>query len=204
VSGPGGRHTVGGRRTARERALGLLYEADAKGIDVGVVVGEQAAPPDPFAVAVAVGVAAHRVDLDELIGRFSRGWRIERMPAVDRTVLRMATFELAHRPDVPTGTVISEAVELAKRFSTEDSGRFVNGLLARLATELRPDGPAGGGIEPAVELGADRPRPAGGPHLADLPNLADLPDLPVDLDDLDDLDVTPGDGPGTGGPAPAG
>lgn len=137
-----------GRRTARERALGLLYEADTKGVAVSGVISEQPAPPDPFAVAVANGVAAHRDEIDELIGRFAKGWRIERMPAVDRTLLRMATFELAHRPDVPTGTVISEAVGLAKRFSTEDSGRFVNGLLARLATELRGDastrlGPSG-------------------------------------------------------------
>ncbi|HEX2042681.1 MAG TPA: transcription antitermination factor NusB, partial [Acidimicrobiales bacterium] len=69
-----------------------------------------------------------------------RDWAVERMPAIDRALLRMGVFELLHRPDVPTGVVLSEAVELAARYSTEDSGRFVNGVLARIAEEVRPSG----------------------------------------------------------------
>jgi N utilization substance protein B len=103
------------------------------------VLAAQPVPPDPFTSAVVRGVAEHQASLDELIGRVARGWRIERMPVVDRVVLRMGAFELGHRPDVPTAAVISEAVELAKRFSTDNSGRFVNGVLARIASEYRSD-----------------------------------------------------------------
>jgi N utilization substance protein B len=138
--------TVGGlgsRREARERALELLYEADAKGCSPAAVLEDLAVDPDPFAVDLVTGVGVHQAEVDELIGRFSRGWAVERMPVVDRTLLRMAVYELAHRLDVPTGAIISEAVELAKRFSTDDSGRFVNGVLGSIAEEIRsPSRPA--------------------------------------------------------------
>jgi N utilization substance protein B len=129
---------IGSRREARERALGLLYEADAKGATPADVVASQELEPDEFAADIVRGVGEHQADVDELITRFAKGWTIERMPVIDRTLLRMAIFELAHRPDVPTAAVISEAVELAKRYSTDDSGRFVNGMLGRIADELRP------------------------------------------------------------------
>ena len=134
--------TVGGlgsRREARERALSLLYEADAKACAPDEVLAGLPVPPDPFAGDLVAGVGAHLPDIDERIRRFSRGWTLERMPVVDRTVLRMAIYELLHRPDVPTAAVISEAVELAKRYSTDDSGRFVNGMLSAIAEEVRPD-----------------------------------------------------------------
>jgi N utilization substance protein B len=134
--------TVGGlgsRREARERALSLLYEADAKACPPDDVLAGLPVPPDPFAGDLVAGVGAHLGDIDERIRRFSRGWTLERMPVVDRTVLRMAIYELLHRPDVPTAAVISEAVELAKRYSTDDSGRFVNGMLSAIAEEVRPD-----------------------------------------------------------------
>ena len=129
---------VGSRREARERALSLLYEADAKGSTPSAVVDDQELPPDEFAAAIVLGVGDHLGESDALITRFAKGWTIERMPVIDRTLLRMAIFELAHRPDVPTAAIISEAVELAKRYSTDDSGRFVNGMLGRIAEELRP------------------------------------------------------------------
>ena len=129
---------VGSRREARERALSLLYEADAKGTAPGEIVDEQELPPDEFAVDLVRGVGDHFDESDALIRRFARGWALERMPVIDRTLLRMAIFELAHRPDVPTAAIISEAVEPAKRYSTDDSGRFVNGMLGRIAEELRP------------------------------------------------------------------
>jgi transcription antitermination protein NusB len=128
-----------GRREARERALELLYEAESKDVPVAEVVGALPVPPDAYAVAVAVGVDGARKGLDEIIGRVAHDWPIERMPAVDRTLLRMATWELREQPTVPTAVVIAEAVELAKQYSTESSGRFVNGVLARIAAEVRPE-----------------------------------------------------------------
>lgn len=129
---------IGGRREARERALELLYEADAKGSTPADVVAAQELEPDELAVDIVRGVGAHLAETDELITRYAKGWTIERMPVIDRSLLRMAIFELAHRPDVPTAAIISEAVELAKRYSTDDSGRFVNGMLGRIADEVRP------------------------------------------------------------------
>lgn len=126
------------RREARERALGLLYEAETKGVSVAGVLAELPVAPDAYAVDVAAGVHDELAAIDELLGRYARDWKIERMPVIDRALLRMAIFELLHRPDVPTGAVISEAVELAKEYSTDDSGRFVNGVLARIADEVRP------------------------------------------------------------------
>lgn len=128
----------GGRRLARERALSLLYEAESRGVAVGDVVAEQPVAPDAFAVELVTGVAEHVTTIDELLDRFATGWRVERMAAIDRAVLRIGVFELAHRPDTPTGVVLAEAVELATKFSTAESGRFVNGVLARVAAELRP------------------------------------------------------------------
>ena len=134
---------IGSRREARERALSLLYEAEAKGCEpLGEVLAELALEPEPFVADVVAGVSRHQGEIDALIGAVSRGWALERMPVVDRTLLRMAVYELRHRPDVPTGAVISEAVELAQQYSTDDSGGFVNGVLGRLAAELRP-GPEG-------------------------------------------------------------
>jgi transcription antitermination protein NusB len=138
VSDSGYRGGVGSRREARERALGLLYEAESKGQTPSEVVAELPVPPDEFTVSLLDGVAGHQADLDDLIRRFARDWKLERMPALDRAVLRLGAYELVHRPEIPTGAIISEAVELAKRFSTEESGRFVNGMLSAIAAEVRP------------------------------------------------------------------
>jgi transcription antitermination protein NusB len=129
---------VGSRREARERALSLLYEAESKGITPDEALDVQVLEPEAFAADLVSGVGRHGDELDEVIRRYSKGWALERMPTIDRTLLRMAVYELGHRPDVPTGAVISEAVELAKRYSTDESGRFVNGMLGRIADELRP------------------------------------------------------------------
>ena len=127
------------RRTeARERALTLLYEADAKSVDPIELVAALAVPPDPLASTLVEGVAREQDRIDELITRYLRGWTIERMALVDRLVLSIATFELIGRPDVPTAVVIDEAVELAKRYSTEESGKFVNGMLSSIAADARP------------------------------------------------------------------
>jgi N utilization substance protein B len=126
------------RSEARERALDLLYEANAKGMTVADVLTALPVRPDELAVLLVEGVAARRDSIDALLAEHSRGWTLDRMPVIDRTVLEVAVFELMDRPDVPTAVVIDEAVELAKRFSTDDSGRFVNGMLSTIAPLVRP------------------------------------------------------------------
>jgi N utilization substance protein B len=128
----------GSRREARERALSLLYEAELKEQAPADLLRELAVDPDPFAVDLVRGVGEHQAELDEVIARYAIDWAIDRMPVVDRNVLRLGVFELLHRPEIPVGAVISEAVELAKRYSTEDSGRFVNGVLAGVAAAREP------------------------------------------------------------------
>ncbi|MGQ0744408.1 MAG: transcription antitermination factor NusB [Acidimicrobiales bacterium] len=127
-----------GRRQARERALEILYEADAKACSPADVLAGLVIPPAPYAADLVSGVAEHGSEIDDWILRQSRDWAPERMAAVDRALLRIAIFELIHRPDVPTGAVMAEAVEMAQIFSTDDSARFVNGLLAAVAAQVRP------------------------------------------------------------------
>ncbi len=131
---------AGARRQARERALGLLYEAEAKGAPLSGVVADLPVEPDAFAAALVAGVEERIDRIDGLITAHAIGWTMERMPVVDRALLRLATFELLGLPDVPVGVVISEAVDLAKEYSTDESGRFVNGLLSAVAAEVRPGG----------------------------------------------------------------
>lgn len=128
------------RRQARERALSLLYEAEAKGMAPEEVLAALPVEPDRFAVELVTGVGDHMDEVDGWLRRYARDWALERMPAIDRSLLRIGVFELRYRLDVPTAVVISEAVELASRYSTEDSGRFVNGLLAGIAEEVRAAG----------------------------------------------------------------
>jgi N utilization substance protein B len=128
---------AGPRHQARERALGLLYEAEMKQLPVEEVLDGLAAAPDPYALALVRGVVAHQARIDELLRAAARGWELERMPVVDRALLRMATYELLAEPGVPVSVVIDEAVELAGQYSTDDSGRFVNGVLATVATVAR-------------------------------------------------------------------
>ncbi len=127
------------RSDARERALYLLYEADAKGISPIDALALQLIEPDELTAALVSGVAEHAAAIDTAIAARAKGWTLARMPVVDVNIIRLATFELMERQHVPVAVVIDEAVELAKRFSTDDSGRFVNGVLAALARELRPE-----------------------------------------------------------------
>jgi len=106
---------------------------------VSDLLAELPVAPQPYATTLTSGVEAHQARIDELLAKHAIDWSLERMPVVDRAVLRMATFELGWCPDVPTSVVISEAVELAKEYSTDESAGFVNGLLATIAHELRPD-----------------------------------------------------------------
>jgi N utilization substance protein B len=128
------------RREARERALSLLYEAETKGISPDEVLSELPVPPDPFVTELVEGVGGAQAEVDELISTHAIGWALDRMPVIDRSLLRMGAFELLHLPDVPTAVVISEAVELAGQYSTDESGRFINGVLAKIAGVARPEG----------------------------------------------------------------
>lgn len=135
---------IGSRREARESALGVLYAAEAQGRDLLEVLGDRPVAPSAYAVEVVEGVAATVDQLDALIGRHAEGWRTDRMPAVDRALLRMAVYELCHRADVPTAAVLSEVVDLAGDYSTDRSSRFVNGVVSAVAAEVRPDAVADG------------------------------------------------------------
>lgn len=137
------------RSDARERALYVLYEASQKAIPVSDVLAAQVVPADELTSTLVRGVEAHRDRLDEAIAAKAAagGWTLKRMPVLDLNVLRLGAYELLARSDVPVAVVIDEAVELVKRFSTDNSGRFVNGVLAALASELRTTD------EPGVDAG---------------------------------------------------
>lgn len=149
------------RRAARRLALDVLYEAEirdslpldafhAREADGWVIAGEEssaeeASSPEALSYAeeLVKGVQAHQADIDELIAGYADRWAIQRMPVVDRTVLRMALFELLWRDDIPVPVAINEAVELVKELSTDDSGRFVNGLLGRIVEKKQANGRQG-------------------------------------------------------------
>ncbi len=119
----------------------MLYEADIRGtsaLDTAAERLAQANPPVPaYAVQLVEGVVAHRFRIDELMATYAQGWTLDRMPAVDRNVVRIGIYELLYEPDVPDAVAIDEAVELAKNLSTDESPGFVNGLLARVL-QLKP------------------------------------------------------------------
>lgn len=125
------------RSNARERAVHFLYEAESRSVKVDEVIKAQILGVDELVMLLAKGTEDKRQDTDELISEFSHAWTIQRMPAIDRNILRLAIFELLGRPDVPVAVVINEAVELAKRFSTEESGKYVNGILSAIAKRVR-------------------------------------------------------------------
>jgi N utilization substance protein B len=129
---------IGSRRELRERAIALLYEAETKDRPPADVLHEQVLTADPFVAEIVTGVTDHGPEIDRSIADHARGWSLERMPATDRAILRMAVYELAWSDETPTAVVISEAVELAKSYSTDDSGRFVNGMLSAIAATCRP------------------------------------------------------------------
>jgi N utilization substance protein B len=132
---------VPARSKARKRALDILFEAELRGTPVLDVLAERTAlagpPVSAYAADLVRGVTEHAARIDELISEYAEGWTLDRMPAVDRNVLRIGVFELLWAPDIPDGVAISEAVLLVQDLSTDASPAFVNGLLARIA-ELKP------------------------------------------------------------------
>ena len=133
------------RSKARKRAVDVLYEADIRALPAVDVLAATAARRsdegqaalNAYVTELVDGVTAHQAYIDELLGSYSMGWTLDRMPAVDRAILRLGSFELLWRDDIPDAVAISEAVELAQELSTDESASFVNGLLGRLA-ELKP------------------------------------------------------------------
>jgi len=125
------------RSDARERAMHILYEADTKGLTGTEVLAIQVLSVDDLTTEIVTGVSTHLDEIDGLIVESANGWTLARMPVIDRNVLRMAVFELSYSHDVPVAVVINEAVELAKTFSTDDSGRFVNGVLSAISKVVR-------------------------------------------------------------------
>jgi len=125
------------RHQARERVVTLLYEAELKGRRPTEVLDELAVAPDPYTLDLVRAVETRGAEIDALIGAAAIGWELDRMAVVDRNVLRLAVAELLGCPDVPTAVILNEAVELASAYSTDDSGRFVNGVLATLAEQIR-------------------------------------------------------------------
>ena len=127
---------MGARTKARKRALDILFEADQRDLEAAGVLAERvrrADPPVPeYTVEIVEGVGAHLERIDELLATYAQGWSVDRMPGVDRALLRLSAWELLWNDDVPDAVAIDEAVELAHSLSTDESPAFVNGLLARL------------------------------------------------------------------------
>jgi transcription antitermination protein NusB len=128
------------RRKARKRALDVLYEADVRSLPPEQVLTgylERIAKPHPehldYAIKLVVGVAKERDRIDELIGSYAEGWTLARMPIIDRNLARIAVYELLYVPEIDDPVAITEAVELARQMSTDDSPRFLNGLLGQIA-----------------------------------------------------------------------
>jgi N utilization substance protein B len=132
------------RRKARKRALDVLYEADLRDQPLPSVLEAYLSrleePPPPhldYAVGLVEGIAAHQERIDELIASYAEGWTLERMPVVDRNLARIAVYELLYVDEIDVAVAITEAVELARQMSTDDSPRFLNGVLARIAEYAR-------------------------------------------------------------------
>ncbi|HVK22497.1 MAG TPA: transcription antitermination factor NusB [Actinokineospora sp.] len=129
---------MGARSKARKRAVDLLFEAALRGDDPVTLLADRVGSPDvppvnDYTVTLVEGVRAHQARIDELLTEHAEGWTLNRMPAVDLAVLRLGLYELLWATDVPDAVAIDEAVQLAKTLSTDDSPRFVNGVLGRIA-----------------------------------------------------------------------
>lgn len=132
------------RSKSRKRALDVLYAAEARSVDPLVVLEERMerptgpelhsySPMGEYAESIVRGVVDHQRRIDDLLSEHSRGWTLDRMPAVDRAILRIAVYELLYSLDVPPAVVVNEAVDSAKVLSTDDSPKFVNGVLGQIA-----------------------------------------------------------------------
>ena len=129
---------MGARTKARKRALDVLFEAEQRGLDVGELLAKRVVEPGAetalpqYSVELVEGVLEHQERIDELLATHAHGWTVARMPAVDRALLRLATWEILWNDDVPDAVAVDEAVSLTRELSTDESPTFVNGLLGRL------------------------------------------------------------------------
>jgi transcription antitermination protein NusB len=125
---------VAARTKARKRALDVLFESEVRGLPLDGTLEERLASQDPpigdYSVELVRGVREHQEHIDQLLASYSQGWTLDRMPSVDRNVLRLGVFELLYAEDVPDAVALSEAVAMAKELSTEESPTFVNGVLS--------------------------------------------------------------------------
>jgi N utilization substance protein B len=132
---------VSARGKARNRALDVLFEAEQRSVSAFDVLKARREQTDqivnPYTLEIVEGVVSHQSAIDEFLETYSQGWTLERMPSVDRIILRIGTWELLYNEDVPDGVAVSEAVALAKTLSTDESPSFINGLLGRLQ-QLKP------------------------------------------------------------------
>jgi len=176
VSGFDEPSAVDSRRDARERALELLYEAEVKGASGADVLAGLPVPPAGLAAELVVGVDAHAERIDQILtDRVAPRWTLARLAALDRAVLRLATYELLDQPDRSQAVILNEAVVLARRFGTDDSPRFVNGVLSAVAAEVR------GAADPgARDLPDDRDIDPADPDVPADPDID--PDVPADPD----------------------
>lgn len=127
------------RRKARKRAVDLIYAAEMRGVPVADLLEQQRSETtiNPYTATLIEGVTSNRDRIDEILSSFARGWTLDRMPAVDRNVLRVAVYELIFTEDVPDAVAITEAMELVGDLSTDESPAFVNGLLAAVARDRK-------------------------------------------------------------------
>ena len=134
---------MGARTKARKRALDVLFEAEQRDLDVAELLARRVVEPGAetslpqYSVDIVEGVLAHAERIDELLATHAHGWTVERMPAVDRALLRIGTWEILWNDDVPDAVAVDEAVSLARELSTDESPAFVNGLLGRIVV-LKP------------------------------------------------------------------
>ena len=148
------------RRRSREMAVQVLYQVDMAQSDISealrVFCDHFEAPESirDFAIELANGAHGHQEEIDSLIKQFSEHWRLERMPIVDRNILRLAIFELLYRPDIPTKVSINEAVDLGKSYGSSESGAFINGILDRIRMHLEEESL---GVDAASEQGLENP-----------------------------------------------
>jgi N utilization substance protein B len=151
---------VSARTKARKRALDVLFECEARGLPLGATLGQRraaaAADPrepavTPYMVELVLGVAEHQAHIDTVLGAVAKDWDLDRMPAVDRNLLRIGVYEVLWSDDVPDAVAVSEAVNLATDLSTDESPAFVNGVLARVAADKQMLRQNGGGSLPASE-----------------------------------------------------
>ena len=134
---------MGDRRQSRESALQALFFLDVnqsdtiQGMDDFCAEHEDALTPGvkPFFLELVDGVMTHKSDIDRLLDKSARNWKVSRMPAVDRNIMRIAVFEMLKRDDIPASVSINEAVEIGKKFGTRDSGSFINGVLDRIRSQ---------------------------------------------------------------------